>query len=108
MGYTVHGILQARILEWVAFPFYRGSSRPRNQTQVSPLAGRILYHLRHQGSPCALRLLPIFSMVFLYEGPCYLFALSLVHQRAVTTFLPVLHGKLADALSFGDSLCEQT
>ena len=40
MGYTVHGILQARILEWVAFPFYRGSSQPRNWTGVSCLAGR--------------------------------------------------------------------
>ena len=37
--YTVHGILQARILEWVAFPFPRGSSQPRDQTQVSPIAG---------------------------------------------------------------------
>ena len=35
--YTVHGILQARILEWVAFPFYRGSSQHRDQTQVSHL-----------------------------------------------------------------------
>ena len=34
-GYTVHGILKARILEWVAFPFTRGSSQPRDQTQVS-------------------------------------------------------------------------
>ena len=33
--YTVHRILQARILEWVAFPFSRGSSQPRDQTQVS-------------------------------------------------------------------------
>ena len=32
MDYTVHGILQARILEWVVFPFSRGSSQPRNQT----------------------------------------------------------------------------
>ena len=30
MDYTVHGILQARILEWVAIPFSRGSSQPRN------------------------------------------------------------------------------
>ena len=37
MDYTVRGILQARILECVAFPFPRGSSQPRNQTQVSPL-----------------------------------------------------------------------
>ena len=35
----VHGILQARILEWVAFPFSRGSSQPRDGTQVSPIAG---------------------------------------------------------------------
>ena len=39
MDYTVHGILQARILEWVAFPFSRGSSQPRDQTQVSNIAG---------------------------------------------------------------------
>ena len=35
MDYTVHGILQARILEWVAFPFSRGSSQPRDWTQIS-------------------------------------------------------------------------
>ena len=40
MDYTVHGILQARILEWAAFPFSRGSSRPRDRTQVSHIAGR--------------------------------------------------------------------
>ena len=40
MDYTVHGILQARILEWVAFPFSRGSSQRRDQTQVSHIAGR--------------------------------------------------------------------
>ena len=34
MDYTVHGILQARILEWVAFPFSRGSFQPRDQTGV--------------------------------------------------------------------------
>ena len=39
MDCTVHGILQARILEWVAFPFSRGSSHPRDQTQVSRIAG---------------------------------------------------------------------
>ena len=37
--YTVCGILQARILEWVAFPFSRGSSQPRDQTQVSYIEG---------------------------------------------------------------------
>ena len=39
-GSSVHGILQARILEWVAIPFSRGSSRPRNQTWISCIANR--------------------------------------------------------------------
>ena len=39
-GSPVHGILQARILEWVTVPFSRGSSQPRDQTQVSHIAGR--------------------------------------------------------------------
>ena len=39
MGYTVHGILQAGILEWVAVPFSRGSSQPRNGTRVSCIVG---------------------------------------------------------------------
>ena len=38
----VHGILQARILEWVAFPFSRGSSQPRDRTQVSHISGLFL------------------------------------------------------------------
>ena len=39
MDYTVHGILQARILECVALSFSWGSSQPRNQTQVYHIAG---------------------------------------------------------------------
>ena len=39
-GSSVHGILQARILEWVAISFSRGSSQPRDQTWVSHIAGR--------------------------------------------------------------------
>jgi len=39
-GSSVHGILQARILKWVAIPFSRRSSRPRDGTQVSNFAGR--------------------------------------------------------------------
>ena len=38
--WTVHGILQARIIEWVAFPFSRKTSQPGDQTQVSSIAGR--------------------------------------------------------------------
>ena len=42
MAYTVHGILQPRILEWVALAFSRGFFQPRDRTQVSRIAGRII------------------------------------------------------------------
>jgi len=51
IAFTVHGILQASILEWVAFPFSRGSSQPRYRTQVSCLAGGFFTQLSHKGSP---------------------------------------------------------
>ena len=41
-GSSVHGILQTRVLEWVAIPFSRGSSQPSDQTQVSCIAGSFL------------------------------------------------------------------
>ena len=47
---SVHGILQARILEWVAIPFSRGSSQPKHQTQV-PHCRWIFYCMSHQGNP---------------------------------------------------------
>ena len=50
MDYTVHQILQARILEWVAFPFSRGSSQPRDRAQVSLIAGDSL-PAEPQGKP---------------------------------------------------------
>ena len=49
MDYTVHGILQVRILEQVAFPFSRGSSQPRNQTQVSLIVGGFFTSWEPQG-----------------------------------------------------------
>ena len=54
MNYTFHGILQARILEWIAVPFSRGSSPPKDGIYVSYVSciGRhILYHLSYQGGP---------------------------------------------------------
>ena len=57
-GSSIHGIFQARVLEQVAFPFSRGSSRPRDQTWVSCIAGRhftiwatreaLPYHIKYQ------------------------------------------------------------
>ena len=55
MDCIVHGILQVRILEWAAIPFSRGSSQPRDWTQVShmglPYYRQIHYQLNHQRSP---------------------------------------------------------
>ena len=45
MGYTVHGFLHARILEWVAVSFPRGSSQPKDRTQVSSIVGGFLTSL---------------------------------------------------------------
>ena len=64
---SAHGILQARILEWAAIPFSRGSSQPRDQTWVSRIAGRFFFRnpqfphvadLSHQGSPWFLTRMP--------------------------------------------------
>ena len=52
MDYTVRGILQSRILEWVTFPFSRGSSQSRDWTR-SPTLQAIIYQLSHKGSPNA-------------------------------------------------------
>ena len=63
MVYTVHGILQFRIWEWVAFPFSRGSCQPRDQTQVSCIAGG--FFTSHKGSPRILAWLAYpFSSIF--------------------------------------------
>ena len=61
--YIVHGILQARILEWVAVPFSRASTQPRVRTQVCPHCRQILYQLSHKGKPKILEWVayPFFS-----------------------------------------------
>jgi len=62
------GILQARILEWVAMPSSRGSSRPRDQTHISYISciGRqVLYHWRQMGRPQVAGPLLVFRKVLL-------------------------------------------
>ena len=54
-GSSDHGILQARILEWVVMPSSRGCSRPRDQTHfayISCIGRRLLYHQCHSQIPC--------------------------------------------------------
>ena len=56
-GPSVHGILQARTLEWVAMPSSRGSSQPRDQMQISYascVGRRVHYHQHHLESPTGL------------------------------------------------------
>ena len=60
-GSSVHGILQIRIVEWVAIPFSRGSSQPRDGTRVSPC----LLHWREGSLP----LVPPGSMILPPEPP---------------------------------------
>ena len=69
-GSFVHGILQARTLEWGAISFSRGSSRPRDRTQVSHIAGRFfnLWATREAHIKCLL-LLSRFSRVWLGATP---------------------------------------
>ena len=50
-GSSVHGISQTRILEWVVISFSRGSSQPRNWTQVSCTSRQILYHRASKEAP---------------------------------------------------------
>ena len=50
-GSSLYGISQARILEWVAISFPRGSSQPRDQTQISLTEGRFFTICTTQGSP---------------------------------------------------------
>ena len=54
-GYSIHRILQARILEWVVIPSSSGSSWPRDWTWVSCIAGRFFYCLSHQKNPNKFR-----------------------------------------------------
>ena len=49
-GSSVHGIIQARILEWVAMPSFRGSSWPRDRIHVSCLGRQVLYDYHHLGN----------------------------------------------------------
>ena len=81
-GFSVHGILQARILEWVVISFSMGSSQARDRTSVSYLLHwQVLYLSRHLGSPpdidhlCfyCFNSLPVFSFI----GSCFFLCYSI-------------------------------
>ena len=56
MGLFLAWITPGKDMEWVAISFSRGSTQPRDQTQVSHVAGQTLYHLSHQGNWYSLSL----------------------------------------------------
>ena len=88
-GSSVHGILQARILEWVAMPSSRGSSPTRDQTWVSCIAGRIFTteplgkHLMIR-SHTWLKIFPFYSfLVFFFPFPFRTICISLFFNISI-------------------------
>ena len=95
MDYTVCGILQARILEWAAFPFSRGSSQPKDWTQVSCIAvDSFLVESWATGKPlvCSVDAYPSISMHFCLEISNFIVCLKLsvvfwvYHSPSIHTF----------------------
>ena len=82
MNYTVHGILQVRILQGVAFPFSRGSSQPRDTNLGLPHHRQILYQLIHKGSPRILQ-----WVAFLQVRYSVLYLFSTLHSLCRRAYL---------------------
>ena len=90
MVYTFRGILQARKLEWVAFPISRGSSQPRDGTKVSHIAGGFL-PTEPQGKPIRCSYCPtVFSSV-LFSSVAQLCLTFCDPMNRSTPGLPVHH-----------------
>ena len=95
-GFSVRGILQARILEWVALPFCKGSSRPRDWTQVSLIAGDSDSSLSEPpGKP---RITMVFVNLSLDRGSSFGFTLEPQESWRQQTLKPV---SLNTHLEFG-------
>ena len=66
-GSFVHGILQARILEWIALPFSRWSSQPRDQTQLSCIAGRLFTIWATKEALSNIYIKDLYIYIYIYE-----------------------------------------
>ena len=89
-GSSVFGILQTRILEWIAMLSSRGPSLPRDWTHfsyVSCIGGWVLYDYCHLGSPVPWIVQPISTLTF---TPATLFAYSSIHSSISSSFAPFL------------------
>ena len=94
-GSSVLGIIQERILEWVAISFFRGSFQPRDQTCVSCMScigRRVLYQLRHWGSPCwGWSLSRVWLFVTPWTAACQApLSMSILHGQEHWSGLPCL------------------
>ena len=90
--FAVHGILQARILEWVAVPFSRESYQPRDQTHIfhiSYLGGQVLYHLNYLGSP--YRALSLWCSVTAAQTGQDTLYIALFQECRINHFLNILN-----------------
>ena len=99
-GSSVHGILQERILEWVAIPFSRGSSQPRDRTWVSCIVGRfstvwatremeeMIFHPLHK--PSGWPSLEVWRKGLELEGNCKLWFMRIVFSSWLVAFLSSL------------------
>ena len=86
-GSSIHGILQARILEWVAIPFSRGSFCPRDQTCVSRIAGKFFFFKPSEppGKPSILQSRGSFKGSFLSH--CFLLYSGWVSQVCLLSLI---------------------
>ena len=85
MDYRVHRILQVRVLEWAAVPFSKGSSQPKDRTQVSRIAGRFFTNWvtrEHElmKFPNLLSYLALGYLQVQYRNSKYICFLHVVHQ----------------------------
>ena len=87
-GSSVRGIFQARILEWVAISFSRGSSQPRNQTQVSCIAGRFFTNWAMRELQLCCTYIRIHAEMCTYTYTC-------PHMSSQQLFWPLLVGCLS-------------
>ena len=83
-GSSVHGILQAKILEWAAISFSRGSSWPRNQTQVSCIADRFFTNWATREANCFVNFCICFKF-FLIRSQIFSICIHLLEICYTTT-----------------------
>ena len=93
-GSSIHGIFQARVLEWIAISFFRGSSWPRDWTQVSLIAGRCFTIWAIREGPWEIQFILYFNVIVYMRGCLNCFS----HVQLFVTLWNVAH---YDPLSMG-------